>query len=290
MNNNYKVCVVAHNEQDRIIESLVHIKNAISFSKYDYEVHIVANGCSDYTIPLCEKFCQSNIEKFTLHNIKRGDKANAWNYFTYEVNTNNDFAIYIDGDCFISINALDDMLNTYNLNQQVNSISGFPATIGRGALNWRKNLLEMGETPGNFYSLTPTFLTKVKNMGFKLPIGLIGDDSLLSWVCGNNLSIKNDRNKDGFGHSINSLFYYERLIPSSIKNIKLYIRRLDRYSLRRLQQQCIRTYVDQHDFSTLPEKIDDVYKYNSGLSIRNIRVDIFNIWFDIKNIWFIKNN
>jgi len=33
-----------------------------------------------------------------------------------------------------------------------------------------------------------------------------------------------------------------------------------------------------------------VYKYNSGLSIRNIRVDVFNIWFDIKNIWFIKNN
>ena len=126
-------------------------------------------------------------------------------------------------------------------------------------------------------------------MGFKLPIGLIGDDSLLSWVCGNNLSIKNSRNKDSFGHSINSLFYYERLVPNSIKKIRLYIRRLDRYSLRRLQQKCIRAYVDLYDFSKLPENIDEVYKHNN-LSHKDIRGDIFNIWIDIKNIWLLKRS
>lgn len=234
MQTDFKICVVAHNEQDRIIESLVHIANAIHYSQHTYQVHIVANGCRDYTVPLCQEFCRQNAANFTLHELELGDKANAWNYFTYTVNVENQLAIYIDGDCFISINALEDMLKTYDQNNQVNSISGYPATMGRGSLNWRKNLIEHGETPGNFYALTPQFIKRIKNINFKLPIGLIGDDSVLSWVCGNDLSIKNERRKENFAHSINSLFYYERLVPNSLKNIKSYLRRLDRYSLRRL--------------------------------------------------------
>jgi cellulose synthase/poly-beta-1,6-N-acetylglucosamine synthase-like glycosyltransferase len=288
MNPKIKVCVVAHNEQERIIESLVHLANAINYSKFLFEVHIVANGCSDYTIPLCESFCKNNSEYFTLHKLKIGDKANAWNYFIYEVNVDNDFSIFIDGDCYISINALDDMFKIYQNNKKVNSISGFPATIGRGTLKWRENLIEHGETPGNFYSLTPLLLTKIKKLDFKLPFGLIGDDSLLSWVCGNNFTIKNVRNKNNFGISINSLFYYERLVPNSIKNIKFYFRRLDRYSLRRLQQKCIREYVDQHDFLSLPHTINDIYQFSKNLSWSDVRWDLINTVFDIKNLYFIK--
>ena len=182
MQTDFKICVVAHNEQDRIIESLVHIANAIHYSQHTYQVHIVANGCRDYTVPLCQEFCRQNAANFTLHELELGDKANAWNYFTYTVNVENQLAIYIDGDCFISINALEDMLKTYDQNNQVNSISGYPATMGRGSLNWRKNLIEHGETPGNFYALTPQFIKRIKNINFKLPIGLIGDDSVLSWI------------------------------------------------------------------------------------------------------------
>ena len=283
-----KICVVAYNEQDRIIESLVHINNAIQYSSHSYQVHIVANGCRDYTIPLCTEFCKNNSEHFILHDLQLGDKANAWNYFTYTINNNNQLAIYIDGDCFISINALDDIVKTYHKNNTVNSISSYPATTGRGALNWRKHLIEQGSTPGNFYSLTPIFLNKIKAMKFKLQIGLIGDDSVLSWVCGNDLSIKNDRKKENFSHSINSLFYYERLIPNSLKNIKNYFRRLDRYSLRRFQQMCIREYVDQNDFNTLPEKIEDIYQFNTKVTWNKVRIDIFNIIFDIKNFLIIK--
>ncbi|MDP2902557.1 MAG: glycosyltransferase [Methylovulum sp.] len=282
------ICVVAHNEQDRIIECLVQIANAIQYSTYQFQVEIIANGCTDYTVKLCEAFCKINPEHFTLHDLAMGDKANAWNYFSYQVNKANSLAIYIDGDCFISINALEDMVKTYLTNKGVNSIAGFPATTGRGALNWRRNLIENGETPGNFYALTPQFLEKIKALDFKLPIGLIGDDSVLSWVCGNDLSIKNERNKANFGLSINSLFYYERLLPNSIKNIRSYLRRLDRYSLRRYQQKCIRTYVDQYDFSSLPHTIEELYKFNTKLSLKDIRLDFVNIIFDIKNIIFIK--
>jgi len=285
------ICVVAHNEQERIIESLVHIQNAIQVTQATVKVAIIANGCSDYTVKQCEYFCTSNTA-FTVYDIELGDKANAWNYFVYQVQGNHDeiLTIFIDGDCFISSGSLNAMLKAYDENPKVNAIAGYPATVGGDNLVIKKRMLTKGDFAGNFYALTPAFLTKIKSLDFRLPIGLIGDDSLLVWVCGNDLSIKNERNPDNYTTAIAALYYYERLIPSSYKNIRKYLTRLDRYSLRRMQQICIRCYVDEFDFNSLPHNIEAIYQYQSYLSYKTIRWDFINTYYDIKNLLKIKKH
>jgi len=281
------ICVVAHNEQERIIESLVHIESAIQ--GIEVKVAIIANGCSDYTVKQCQCFCDSRID-FSVYDLELGDKANAWNYFIYQVQEkeHKKLTVFIDGDCFISQNSLKAMLQTYEANTHVNAIAGYPATVGGDNHAIKKRMLTNGDFAGNFYALSPQFLNKIKSIDFRLPTGLIGDDSLLVWVCGNNLSIKNERQAVYFATAISALYYYERLIPSSYKNIRKYLTRIERYSLRRMQQICIRCYVDKFDFDTLPDKIEAIYQYQSYLSYKTIRWDLINTYYDIKNLIMIK--
>ncbi len=285
------ICVVAHNEQERIIESLVHIENAIQMTQAKVKVAIIANGCRDFTVEQCQYFCASHTT-FTVYNIELGDKANAWNYFVYQVQKKYDktLTVFIDGDCFISSGSLNAMLKAYDENPNVNAIAAYPATVGGDNLIIKKRMLTKGDFAGNFYALSPAFLTKIKLFDFRLPTGLIGDDSLLVWVCGNNLSIKNKRNPENYTTAIGALYYYERLIPSSYKNIKKYLTRLDRYSLRRLQQICIRCYVDELDFKNLPHNIEAIYQYQSYLSYKTIRWNFINTYYDIKNLIKIKRS
>jgi glycosyltransferase involved in cell wall biosynthesis len=282
------VCIVVYNEEKRIIECLTHVKNAIEFSEFTFNAHVIVNGSTDNTMKLVEAFCEANASNFKSYEIVLGDKSNAWNFFTYEVNVNNCFAIHIDGDCFVSINSLDDMAKYYCENDKVNSISGFPATNGRETSKWRMKLLEQGGIPGNFYALTPKFLKKIKSHHFHLPIGLIGDDSLLNWVAGCDFSIKNERKRNNFGTCLSALFYFERFIPDSLGHLKLYVRRLRRYSLRRIQLICIRGFLNQgNDFKDLPVDLENLYPYGKKIFFKLIRLDPINIFFDIKHYFFL---
>jgi len=285
------ICVVAHNEQERVIESLVHIKNAINVTqdKVKVMVAIITNGCTDYTVQQCLYFCESNIE-FSVYNLDLGDKANAWNYFVYQVQEKDTktITLFVDGDCFISPNAINSMLDTYNTNSQVNAIAGYPATVGGDNLFIKQRMLTEGDFAGNFYALSPSFLNRLKSLCFRLPTGLIGDDSLLVWLCGNDFSIKNSRKKENFTTAINALYYYERLVPTSISKIKKYLTRIDRYSLRRMQQYCIRRYVDQHDFNNLPYTIEEIYHYHEYLSFKSIRWRSISAYYDLRNLLKIK--
>jgi len=285
------ICVVAHNEQERIIEALVHIQQAMRQVQVQVQVQvaIITNGCSDFTVAQCEYFCQTHAE-FTVYDLELGDKANAWNYFVYQAQDQvvQNLTIFVDGDCFMSANTIEAMQQSYVNNPEVNAIAGYPATVGGDNFEIKKRMLTSGDFAGGLYALTPQFLAKIKAMDFRLPAGLIGDDSLLVWVCGNSLSIKNKRKAENFATAISAQYYYERLVPSSYKNIKKYLKRIDRYSLRRLQQICIRSYVDQNDFATLPHTMQDIYQYQDDLSVKSIRWNTMNIYYDIKNLVYIK--
>jgi len=276
------ICIVAYNEQERIIESLVHVNDAIAATQHNVQVYIVTNGCKDFTVAQCEYYCRFN-PRFSLHDITLGDKANAWNYYVHSLKNNNNLTLFIDGDCFISKNSIEDIASIYLSQPNVNCISGYPATVGRQNIEIKRRMLEQGDFPGNLYALTPKMFTQIKAKNFYLPVGLIGDDSLLIWVCGNDLSMQNERKRENYTTAISALYHYERLVPNSLKNIKQYFRRLDRYSLRRYQQMCIRTYVNKYDFDSLPPTMEELYVYREQITLKTVRLELFNLYFDFKH-------
>ena len=134
---------------------------------------------------------------------------------------------------------------------------------------------------GNLFALSECFIKTVREKNFKLPVGLIGDDSLLAWVSSHNFKLSHGETAGFLIGVENAQFEYHRLTPTSWSNVKLYYRRLTRYSLRHLQQKCIRSFLDEHDnFEMLPENITELYCLHKP---EHLRTNSFiNKYFDTK--------
>lgn len=276
-----QICVIAHNEAEHINDCLTSIEQAIAVAKpARYRVHIINNGSTDDTQLVAERFCDGKAD-WNPHCVEKGDKANAWNLGLYEYATDSVLTIYIDGDCTMSSGAIRALLDAERANPDAYIFAGIPSTSGRTTEQTIQNTLAGTALSGNLFALSTKFIERTKTLGFKLPVGLIGDDSLLAWVSSHDFKLSNGVIPGFLVGVEGAKFGYHRLTPTSWSNIKLYYRRLTRYSLRHLQQKCIRRFLDEHDdFSALPREIDELY---SNVSEDFIRKDsVINRYFDSK--------
>lgn len=284
-----RVNIVAYNEELFIEKCLDSIKISLAYASQENAiVSIIVNGSSDKTFDIANSYC-SNLSGWSAHEVKIGDKANAWNYGVQLVEADeHPFTVYVDGDCTISQQAISALIETYTSQPNSYIIAAVPGTKGNSTEEAVKRIVAGKALSGNFYALTPTFLKKVANEQFLLPIGLIGDDSLLAWVSSHDFKQSNGDTPGFLVGSKDATFYYYRLVPNSISNIKLYIRRIYRYSLRHLQQSCIRELVNETDqFSRLPRDIHDIYKYQK---IEHIRTNSIYGLFDVINYLSMKKS
>ncbi|CAA0362981.1 conserved hypothetical protein [Alteromonas infernus] len=267
-----EVCVVAHNEEDFIVSCLESIEVALANipEPIAFKVHIVNNGSSDSSDSIIDRFC-SPRDNFDAKHIRLGDKSNAWNVAIYELVQNSEsLIVMVDGDCTISEKSLVSFLEGARLNIDAYLLAAIPKPIGRYSETITRNTLNGKALSGNFYAITPLFHKKIKQTGFKLPVGLIGDDSLLAWVAQCDFKLSNGV-KNGLMVGVDgALFGYHRLVPNSFNNIKMYWRRLQRYSLRHLQQNCIKAYLtlENDDFASLPRDVVNLYPYHKPEHIR----------------------
>lgn len=264
-----QICVIAHNEAEHINDCLNSIEQAIAVAKpARYQVHIINNGSTDDTQQVAERFCDGKGD-WHPHCVDKGDKANAWNLGLYEYATNSVLTIYIDGDCTMSPNAISAFIEAERANPDAYIFAGIPSTSGRTTEQTIQNTLAGTALSGNLFALSTKFIERTKTLGFKLPVGLIGDDSLLAWVSSHDFKLSNGVVLGFLVGVEGAKFGYHRLTPTSWSNIKLYYRRLTRYSLRHLQQCCIRKHLDKYDdFSTLPEEVEELYVYLSEAFVR----------------------
>ncbi|MGR5320210.1 glycosyltransferase family A protein [Vibrio sp. DNB22_19_1] len=286
--NKIRINVLAYNEADFIERCLNSIDQSLStLSNTHAEISIICNGCLDDTYPVTQRYCQ-NKDGWQSFDIPLGDKANAWNYAIELGNDAPLLTIFIDGDCTITPGSLESIIQSYHNHPDCYIIAGIPKTQGRTTNETKIKTLNGEALSGNFYALTPCFMDKVYQLNFRLPIGLIGDDSLLAWVASHNFKLSN-----GFSHGFlrgckGAEFYYHRLTPTSLKNIYQYIRRLHRYSLRHLQQSAIREHLNYYDsFESLPDSIDSIY---SNIKFDHLRLKSPNSVFDMINYFKIKNS
>jgi glycosyltransferase involved in cell wall biosynthesis len=255
-----QICVVAHNEERHIHGCLASIEKAISHAELiEYSVHIINNGSSDDTQKLCESFCRDKPGWFGIE-ISVGDKANAWNTYVYQFAAANVLTVFIDGDCKMSEATLKAFIEARNRQPEAYIYAAIPITHGNTSNEVVNDTLADKGLSGNLYALSECFIKQVRDKEFGLPVGLIGDDSLLAWVSSHNFKLTNGFTP-GFLVGVGDARYeYHRLTPTSWSNVKLYVRRLQRYSLRHLQQCCIRSFLDEHDnFEKLPATIDALY-------------------------------
>ncbi len=281
------VNVLAYNEEGFIERCLDSIDQAISkHESLVADVNIICNGCRDNTYQVTERYCQTKYG-WNVFDVKLGDKANAWNFAIEQANRGPILTVFVDGDCTITRESLSSLLNFYNEQPDCYIIAGIPKTQGRTTESTISKTMDGEALSGNFYALTPAFLKKVYELNFRLPVGLIGDDSLLAWVASHDFKLSTGFTRGYMRGCEGMEFSYHRLTPTSLKNILQYFRRLHRYSLRHLQQSAIREHLDRYDrFESLPDHIQHLY---GNVRLNHLRLKSTYSAFDMINYLKIKN-
>ncbi|AJR09044.1 hypothetical protein H744_2c2381 [Photobacterium gaetbulicola Gung47] len=249
MSRNIQICVFAYNLERTIEKSLTNL--ITSCAEYTPDIYVMINGCRDNTYSIVSKLANDNPRIHPI-DIALGDKSNAWNTFIFQYYDKSSLAIFADGDLLFEANAVKNLIDYHQRYPQYNAISSFPCAYGRSSQQWRYNLLKEHQFTGALYLLSPRFANLLIEQGVKLPVGLIGDDSMLGYLSATDICSGTDLPKQRIGVCSSAVFIYESLNPFNWQDCKLYLRRRLRYSLRYFQQLSIVGNLKQHGIQAMP--------------------------------------
>lgn len=121
-----------------------------------------------------------------LWNIAPGDKAHAWNVFVHQIAVDADLCFFIDGYVQVWPDALRLLADAVAARPDARAATGVP-TVGRSAAALRCKMLASGGLHGNLYVFPRVVMEALQNRGFRLPVGLYRNDSLLGALCNYDL-------------------------------------------------------------------------------------------------------
>lgn len=258
----WTIAVFAHNEGRRIGAALESIPAAAGGRPV--RVVVLANGCSDDTIDRAGD-AAGGIADLTVVDIGLADKANAWNLFIHDLWTDQDVArtdvfFFMDGDVRLEADALPLLASVYETSPTVNAVGAMPTT-GRDREAWRERMVRNRSLAGNLYSLRGSFVSAVRARQIRMPIGLFGEDSFVSWLAEHDLGDSLARDPSPrclFQPSAG--FAFDSLSPWRPRDYRIYLRRKWRYARRSVQHEMLMPMIDRHGLTILPAHIEDVYR------------------------------
>ena len=257
INPKVQICMFVYNLENSLEASIKSVLKAAQ--ELNFKLYIMCNGCADNSYSVASKFTESD-ERIYLLNLEFGDKSETWNRFVYEHYYNDSIPVFLDGDLTFKDASIHNLVKYQIDHPTYNSVSGIPWDGGRGAKSWQQSLVEGHHFTGNLYTLSPQFLLEVKSKNVRLPIGLIGDDSMLGYLTATNIADKSDEPILRRGVCLDAIFMYEKLNPLKLADIRLYFRRKVRYAMRALQQNSIVPLLKKDGISAMPGHASDVFK------------------------------
>ncbi|MGQ8364674.1 glycosyltransferase family A protein [Glaciecola sp. 1036] len=251
----YNIAVFAYNEEKHIQQSLKTIYDNVD--KDLNAVYLLANGCTDKTVELAEKFKQTHeLDSLNIITIKIGDKCNAWNHYVHKISpdANADCHFFVDSDvvfteqCFPKLHAL-----LLNATPTPNIVAGYPLS-GRNLPFYQMLVEERSCFFGNLYGASEQYLEMVRSKKFSLPVGLNWIDSFLTKAANTDIQFHpyNLPNRVIYQKGVG--FEFESLSPFKIDDIKLYKNRIARYELGKIQE----TFLDALAVEDWPENMREI--------------------------------
>lgn len=277
-----QMAVFAHNEAQNILLCLESIKRASTVMPV--ECFVLANGCTDQTSELVGAYSQAN--RFVkLVQIDTGDKANAWNEYVYKISNADGTNFFVDGDVEISEDSLALLEKQLEQHPLANAAAAVPANCGRTARSLRTVLVQEGGFAGNLYALSGIFLQTIRKTQLRLPVGLIGDDSLIAALARWNLDPHKGWDMTRIIVCERAEFKYRSLSVLSPDDLIAQYNRKIRYSLRHFQNQMLRQLLKSKGIGAVPRSVEELYKaYAYGLKISWRGLDTLFDWIALRKI------
>ncbi|MGI0115551.1 glycosyltransferase [Zooshikella sp. RANM57] len=260
------IAVFAHNEAARITTCLESIRISIINSPHNalpegaYQCYVLANGCTDNTAQVVAEYQQQH-SWVNLVDIKEGDKSNAWNVFVHEVVAEAETYIFLDGDCEVVGDSLYQLYQYQKAHPKKNALAAIPMDVGRGTKQQTITMITRGGLAGNLYALPHQFVKRVRDENIKLPVGTIGEDSLVGALACFDLDLTRGWDRTRIGVCELARFTYKPMNWLSWQEWKVYYRRKQRYSIRHWQNKMIKAILTTKGPQYLPEHVKFMYQH-----------------------------
>ncbi|MBL4620262.1 MAG: glycosyltransferase family 2 protein [Marinicaulis sp.] len=249
------ICIFAYNEQHLLPYSIGALDAAAAGAPY--HAHILINGCTDDTL-LVAKSLASADPRITLHELPISDKANAWNEYVFRIAPDAHAHIFLDGDIIPSVNSIAALDQSLQDNPCAYGAAALPVT-GRSQRKWAERLYVNQYLSGNLYALSADALSTFRQHNLRLPFGAKGEDGLITYIFLTNfLGGEDDSHHDRIVVSDGATFEFESL-RLNWRDVKIYHRRLQRYSERHFQKSILYSLLKKHGLKAMPDNIGELY-------------------------------
>ena len=249
------IILFAHNEATAILGSIQAVRQA-GLHPTD-TLTVLINGSTDQTLELVQA---EALRDPRIHpvNIGLGDKANAWDVYVHRLaDPKAEMHIFIDGDVRISAGALDAVEATMQANPTALVISTLPRG-GRQSETWAARILAHHGMPGNFYAIPGPVFRRLQAQVW-LPVGFMGDDTLLRWLFLRDLNPAGAVVKDRIKPCATAFFDYDSFPMTTLTGLRRLWRRHLGYTRREIQVHALCKVLTAQGLAAMPRRISDIY-------------------------------
>jgi len=170
--------------REKIVDLEPTIASAIEASTSDTVIDLLVNGNRGLADRLVALLASAQFVSRSMHAslrvwfIELGDKSHAWNQYLEFIWPGSEFAFYIDGYVRLRADALQLLAQGLVNSPEHLAGTGVP-TVGRSAQALRQQMLAQGGIHGNLFVLKRAAMQRLRDIGFRLPLGLYRTDPTL---------------------------------------------------------------------------------------------------------------
>ena len=279
------VCIFARNEE-RLLPQCVGSLARAGLGGAD-EVHILVNGSTDSTLFTARTLAAAD-RRIRVHELPVGDKANAWNDYVHRIAPLGAAHVFLDGDIAASAGALTALQEALEGSPGAYAAAALPAS-GRSRRQWARTLLVNRHLSGNLYALSADAVAAFREKRLRLPFGAKGEDGLIAYLLLTDLQGGEDDSHDyRIVIAKDATFEFEPLQPN-IRDLKIYARRLKRYSERHFQKKLLYRRLKKNGVRAMPDAVSEIYTADACAPLRP-RLDPLNFWFDLATLRRLRRN
>lgn len=245
------VAVMAHNEERRIGACIA----SLPLGDPNVAVHVVVNGSCDATARIAVEAGQGRI---TVHDWAEGGKARSWNRFLHDTpGIEGDAFVFVDGDARIVPGSVDALARALIDHPDANAAAGLPCN-GRRAERYRAELIASHGMFGDLYALSGRFVARMRAADIRLPIDLVGDDSLLGAMAKTDLHNEDFWRDARIVPCLDAGFLCDPITLSPSALFGQY-KRMISYSVRHFQNRIVSEIMRDAGPKGLPLRLADLY-------------------------------
>ena len=119
--------------------------------------------------------------RLRIWQLALADKAHAWNQYVEAIWPGSEVAFFVDGYVRLWPSAIERLSQRLRLSADAIAATGVP-TVGRSAAAARRTMLAEGGIQGNCFCIAGSALRQMREMGFRLPLGLYRGDAMIGAV------------------------------------------------------------------------------------------------------------